>query len=49
MNKNTGTFRVVNLSQGRRVLMNALGLAASKHYMYGFLEVEVTVARQRIA
>ena len=49
MNKNIGPYRVVNLSPGRRALMNALDLAAPTHYMYGLLEVDVTVARQFIA
>lgn len=49
MNKNIGPYHVVNLSQGRRALMNALDLVAPTHYMYGLLEVDVTVARQFIA
>jgi pyruvate/2-oxoglutarate dehydrogenase complex dihydrolipoamide acyltransferase (E2) component len=49
MNKNIGPYHVVNLSPGRRALMNALDLVAPSHYMYGFLEVDVTVARQFIA
>jgi pyruvate/2-oxoglutarate dehydrogenase complex dihydrolipoamide acyltransferase (E2) component len=49
MNKNVGPYRVVNLSSGRRALINALNLVAPTHYMYGLLEVDVTVARRFIA
>jgi pyruvate/2-oxoglutarate dehydrogenase complex dihydrolipoamide acyltransferase (E2) component len=49
MNENIGPYHVVNLSQGRRALMNALDLVAPTHYMYGLLEADVTVARQFIA
>jgi len=49
MNKNIGPYHVVNLSKGRRAMMNALDLGAPTHYMYGLLEVDVTVARQFIA
>lgn len=49
MNTNIGPYRVVNLSSGRRALMNALDLVAPKHYMYGLLEVDVSVARKLIA
>ena len=48
MNKNIGPFRVVNLSSGRRAVINALDLVAPKHYMYGLLEVDVTIPRQLI-
>ncbi|MFN2242215.1 MAG: hypothetical protein ACK2U2_08005, partial [Anaerolineae bacterium] len=44
-----GPYHVIELSKGRRVLMNALDLTAPKHYMYGLLEVDVTVVRQFIA
>ena len=42
-------YDVIDLSQGCRALMNALDLTAPKHYMYGLLEVDVTMARQFIA
>jgi pyruvate/2-oxoglutarate dehydrogenase complex dihydrolipoamide acyltransferase (E2) component len=40
---------VVDLTPGRRAWLNALDLEGSPHRMYGLLEVDVTVARQRIA
>lgn len=49
MNKNIGPHQIVELSPGRRALINALDLAAPAHYMYGLLEVDVTSARQYIA
>jgi pyruvate/2-oxoglutarate dehydrogenase complex dihydrolipoamide acyltransferase (E2) component len=49
MNTKTGPYRVVNLTTGRRVMLNMLDLAEPKHSMYGLLEVDVTVARQFIA
>ena len=49
MSDKTGPFDVIDLSQGRRALINALDLTAPKHYMYGLLEVDVTVPRQFIA
>jgi len=49
MNDKIGPYHVIDLSPGRRALMNALELVAPKHYMYGLLEVDVTVARQFIA
>jgi pyruvate/2-oxoglutarate dehydrogenase complex dihydrolipoamide acyltransferase (E2) component len=49
MNKDIEPYHVVNLSPGRRAMMNALNLVAPTHYMYGLLEVDVTVARQFIA
>ena len=48
MNTNIGPFRIVNLSSGRRAVINALDLVAPKHYMYGLLEVDVTTPRQLI-
>jgi hypothetical protein len=48
LNKNIGPFRIVNLSSGRRAVINALDLVAPKHYMYGLLEVDVTFPRQLI-
>jgi hypothetical protein len=49
MNDRIGPYDIIELSQGRRALMNALDLTAPKHYMYGLLEVDVTNARQFIA
>jgi len=49
MNKNIGPYHIVSLSAGRRALINALDMVAPKHYMYGLLEVDVTVIRQFIA
>jgi pyruvate/2-oxoglutarate dehydrogenase complex dihydrolipoamide acyltransferase (E2) component len=49
MNDKIGPYHVINISPGRRALMNALDLVAPTHYMYGLLEVDVTVARQFIA
>ncbi len=49
MNDKTGPYHVVDLTQGRRVWLNALDLALPAHLMYGLLEVDVTVARRFIA
>jgi pyruvate/2-oxoglutarate dehydrogenase complex dihydrolipoamide acyltransferase (E2) component len=49
MNDKTGPYHVVDLSPGRRAMINMLDLAGPKHYMYGLLEVDVTLARQFIA
>jgi len=49
MNKNIGPYHVLDLSPGRRAWVNALDLAGPTHWMYGLLEVDVTVARQFIA
>ncbi|MBE9508225.1 MAG: hypothetical protein IMY86_09255, partial [Chloroflexi bacterium] len=49
MNKNIGPYHVVDLPPGRRILLNMLDLSGPTHYMYGLLEVDVTVARQFIA
>jgi pyruvate/2-oxoglutarate dehydrogenase complex dihydrolipoamide acyltransferase (E2) component len=49
MNDKIGPYDIIELSQGRRALMNALDLTAPRHYMYGLLEVDVTNARQFIA
>jgi hypothetical protein len=40
---------VVDLTPGRRAWLNALDLEGSAHRMFGLLEVDVTVARRRIA
>ena len=49
MSDKIGPYDVIDLSPGRRAIMNALDLTAPKHYMYGLLEVDVTSARQFIA
>jgi pyruvate/2-oxoglutarate dehydrogenase complex dihydrolipoamide acyltransferase (E2) component len=48
MNEKAGPYHVVDLSVGRRVVLNMLDLVRPKHSMYGLLEVDVTVARQCI-
>jgi len=48
MSEKTGPYRVVDLSPGRRVMINMLNLSGPQHNMYGLLEVDVTVARQFI-
>jgi pyruvate/2-oxoglutarate dehydrogenase complex dihydrolipoamide acyltransferase (E2) component len=49
MNTKTGPYHIVDLSLGRRVMINMLNLAEEKHSIYGLLEVDVTIARQLIA
>jgi pyruvate/2-oxoglutarate dehydrogenase complex dihydrolipoamide acyltransferase (E2) component len=49
MSERIGPYHVVNLTPARRVWLNMLDLSGPKHYMYGLLEVDVTVARQFIA
>jgi pyruvate/2-oxoglutarate dehydrogenase complex dihydrolipoamide acyltransferase (E2) component len=49
MSEKVRPYRVVDLSPGRRVMINMLDLSGPKHCMYGLLEVDVTVARQFIA
>jgi len=49
MSNNNESFRLVNLSSGRRAMMNALDLASPKHYMYGLLDVDVSIAQKFIA
>jgi len=49
MNTKTGPYHVVDLTPGRRLMINLLDLAGPRHSMYGMLEVDVTVARQFIA
>jgi len=44
-----GPYRVVELSKGRRAWINAMRLSGPTHWMYGLLEVDVTVPRQLIA
>jgi pyruvate/2-oxoglutarate dehydrogenase complex dihydrolipoamide acyltransferase (E2) component len=49
MNDKIGPDHVVDLSPGRRAWLNTLDLSGPTHWMYGLLEVDVTVARQFIA
>lgn len=49
MDDNIGPSHVVELPAGRRLWVNALDLSGPTHWMYGLLEVDVTVAQQRIA
>jgi pyruvate/2-oxoglutarate dehydrogenase complex dihydrolipoamide acyltransferase (E2) component len=49
MSKKAGPYHVVDLTPGRRVVLNMLDLAGPKHSMCGLLEVDVTVARRFIA
>jgi len=49
MSENIGLYHVVDLSPGRRAWLNALDLSGPTHWMYGLLEVDVTVPRQFIA
>jgi hypothetical protein len=49
MNTQVGPYRVVILPPGRRAWINTLDLSGPTHWMYGLLEVDVTVARQFIA
>lgn len=46
MNKHIGPYHVIDLPLARRVVLNFLDLSSWGHYMYGLLEVDVTVARQ---
>jgi pyruvate/2-oxoglutarate dehydrogenase complex dihydrolipoamide acyltransferase (E2) component len=49
MNSNIGPYHVIDLPLGRRIWLNALNLSGPTHWMYGLLEVDVTVAQQLIA
>jgi pyruvate/2-oxoglutarate dehydrogenase complex dihydrolipoamide acyltransferase (E2) component len=49
MEDQVGQYRVVDLSPGRRAWINAMDLSGPKHWMYGLLEVDVTVAQKFIA
>lgn len=49
MREKVGPYRVVDLSPGRRAWVNALDLSGPTHWMYGLLEVDVTIPRQLIA
>lgn len=49
MNEKIGPYHIVDLPPGRRVWLNALHLSGPTYWMYGLLEVDVTVPRQFIA
>jgi hypothetical protein len=49
MSHQVGSHQVVDLSPGRRLMINMLDLSGPAHNMYGLLEVDVTIARQFIA
>jgi len=49
MDSRVGPYQVVDLPPGRRAWINALDLSGPRHWMYGLLEVDVTVPRQFIA
>lgn len=49
MDTNIGPYHVDELASGRRIWINALDLPGPTHWMYGLLEVDVTVAQQLIA
>ena len=49
MDAETGPYHVVALTPGRRIWINTLDAPGPKHWMYGLLEVDVTVAQQLIA
>lgn len=43
-----GPFQILDLTPGRRAWINALSLSGPTHWMYGLLEIDVTVPRQFI-
>ena len=49
MNQKIGPYHVIDLPPARRDTPNFLDMYWWKHYIYGLLEVDVTVARQFIA
>jgi len=49
LNNKSRPYHVINLTPGRRVMINMLNLEGSKHSMYGLLEVDVTAVRQFMA
>jgi len=49
MSEMAGPYHVVDLTPARRLMINMLDLSTPAHAMYGLLEVDVTIARQRIA
>lgn len=48
MDTKTIPYHVVELSAGRRAWLNALDLSGPTHWMYGLLEVDVTVVQKYI-
>jgi hypothetical protein len=46
MNNNIGPYHVVEVPPARQVVLNFLDLSSWAHYIFGLLEVDVTVARQ---
>jgi len=48
MNQKTSTYQIVDLSPARREMPNFLDLFWWRHFMYGLLEVDVTVVREFI-
>ena len=49
MNNSIGPYHVVTIPLARRIVLNFLELSSWGHYMFGLLEVDVTVARQAMA
>jgi pyruvate/2-oxoglutarate dehydrogenase complex dihydrolipoamide acyltransferase (E2) component len=49
MRNELGTYRVVDLTPGRRAWLNTMDLGGPAHTMVGLLEVDVTVAKRLIA
>lgn len=49
MSEQVGSYRVVDLTRGRRVWLNTLDMSWPAHPIYGLLEVDVTVPRRVIA
>ena len=49
MDAKTTGYRIIDLTPTRRVWLNTLNLSWTPHAIYGLLEVDVTVVRQRIA
>lgn len=49
MNEKSGTYHVIDFPTERRDMPGINELNAQKHFMYGLLEVDVTVAKQFIA
>ena len=49
MKNNVGPYQIVDLTPGRQAWLNTLDLSGPTHWMYGLLEVDVTVARKFIA
>lgn len=49
MSEKVGSYSVIDLPVGRRLMINMLNLGGSIHSMYGLLEVDVTDVRQLMA